>query len=398
MSVAALIFAVQEADDPATEGPQPIVVAGQSVVEYQLRCAHFAGAQHILLLVERITQRDLAAVDRLAGDAIKVEIVRSAAEASDHVHPEELLLIMQPGVVAEPRLVRELVANGCPQLLSLSDAQGHEMLERIDATSCWSGIGCVTGALLRETAAEIGDWELCATLLRRALQSDVPYNNLDLAAAEAPTIAHLTSVQEATVFNRALIQRTPAVNTGLIDYLLWTPLTNASLPLLLRWQVEPVWFSAALALLGFLTLAVAVLGSPLLALGLFILSGFVVIVTRRLRAITLHSAGQLRWIVQARVLIGGLALIVLTKHMIDYGFVWAHYVLMIWILVEMIRISQFDPWFLGRPNLPIWRASPETLALILWIALFFQYPTLGFALCVGWAVVSSTVLSRSTIS
>ena len=56
-------------------------------------------------------------------------------------------------------------------MLTVPDGAFGEPYERIDAGSRWAGLAAIDGAMLRETAGLLRDWDLQSTLFRRALQA-----------------------------------------------------------------------------------------------------------------------------------------------------------------------------------------------------------------------------------
>ena len=399
MSLAAIVFVRADEEDAYAEPhTAAFAIAGQSLIEYQVRCANLAGAQHILLYVEQINSIILSMIDQLSADGIKLELVRTAIEAGDHIHPEELVLIIASDCVAEPALLSELAQHQTPCLIMLLDNADTQSFERIDATTRWSGLGLISGALLRETSADLGEWDFCSTLLRRGIQKNIDRQLIDINQSDAAFAAHVTDKTEADVFTKQLMRREKFSHNGLVEYFLWRPITKFSVPLLLKFRIEPVWFTAIVGLFGLLTLAVVWQGFAVLALLLFIISGFAVSLARRLRALSLHSAGRLQWLVQARVIIGGISLIIIAKHLMDsgfdYSFGWGCLILSFWTLIEMFRISWLDPWFMGLNKLPIWQPTPDSLAVILLVFIFYRHDILGLELMTLYTVIASLILSR----
>ncbi|WP_419825491.1 hypothetical protein [Sphingomonas sp.] len=183
----ALIAAVREADDDAV----PIAtlpVGGRTLVERQVRLAATAGATHIVILVERLPPPLTAAIDRLRRDGIEVDVARSAHDGADRFHPDERVLILADGALPPAGCVRRLAALPAPVLLTIGEDGPAGTFERIDSATRWTGVALVGGDMLRRTVAQLGDWDLHSTLLRRAAGSgarrlDVA-DGADLAPAE----------------------------------------------------------------------------------------------------------------------------------------------------------------------------------------------------------------------
>lgn len=170
MTLAALIAAYHEADEPGGELRATLPLAGRTVLERQARLAVSAGAELIVVAVERVTARLVEAIDRLRAQGLHVVVARDAGEAAEAVHPTDRLLIVADGLVATDTHIGRLLALGPPALLIVPDVRVDDRYERIDAHSRWAGLALFEGDMLKQTAAMLGEWDLQSTLLRRALQ------------------------------------------------------------------------------------------------------------------------------------------------------------------------------------------------------------------------------------
>jgi hypothetical protein len=169
-SLAALIAAYQEADEPGGGLRATLQLAGRTLLERQARLAAAVGANPIIVLVERLPASLTAAIDRLKGEGFKLVVARSAQEAADAVHPDDRLLLMADGLVAGQSHLERLLGAGPSSLLTVADLKVDDRFERIDAHSRWAGLALLEGDLLQRTALNLRDWDLQSTLLRRAVQ------------------------------------------------------------------------------------------------------------------------------------------------------------------------------------------------------------------------------------
>ena len=80
MALGALIGAYQEDESGGLRALLPL--AGQTLIEYQARCAAAAGAVPLLVLVERVPVALNEAFERLRAEGIAVVAVGDGAEAS----------------------------------------------------------------------------------------------------------------------------------------------------------------------------------------------------------------------------------------------------------------------------------------------------------------------------
>ena len=171
MNLAALIAAYHEADDAGGGLRATLPIAGRTLLERQVRLAHAAGADPVVIVVERVTAALGAALDRLRGEGVNLVLARSAEEAGQAVNSTDRILLVGDGLVAPEAAIARLVALDGPTILVVPDLRVDDRYERIDAQSRWAGLALIDGDLLKQTAAMLRDWDLQSTLLRRAVQA-----------------------------------------------------------------------------------------------------------------------------------------------------------------------------------------------------------------------------------
>lgn len=188
MTLAALIAAYHESDEPGGGLRATLQLAGRTLVERQARLAAAAGASPIILAVERVPPELTAGIDRLRAEGLKVIVARSAAEAAEAVGPQDRLLLLGDGLIAAESHMIRLAALGSPVILTIPDVRADERYERIDSESRWAGLAMIDGALLRETASMLRDWDLQSTLLRRTVQAGARQLALTGDTADEPLV------------------------------------------------------------------------------------------------------------------------------------------------------------------------------------------------------------------
>ena len=171
MTLAALIAAYHEADDAGGGLRATLQVAGRTLIERQARLAVAAGADPIVIVVERVTAALSAALDGLRADGVAVVLARSAEEAAEAVRSGDRVLLVGDGLVAPEAVIARLVALDGPAILVVPDLRVDDRYERIDAQSRWAGLALIDGKMLKQTASMLQDWDLQSTLLRRAVQA-----------------------------------------------------------------------------------------------------------------------------------------------------------------------------------------------------------------------------------
>ncbi|HEX8623991.1 MAG TPA: hypothetical protein VF782_02815 [Allosphingosinicella sp.] len=171
MTLAALIAAYHEADDAGGGLRATLQVAGRTLLERQVRLALAAGAEPVVVVVERVTAALSEALDGLRAEGVSIVLARSAEEAGEAVHSNDRVLLVGDGLVAPEAVIARLVGLDGPAILVVPDLRVDDRYERIDAQSRWAGLALIDGQMLKQTASMLRDWDLQSTLLRRAVQS-----------------------------------------------------------------------------------------------------------------------------------------------------------------------------------------------------------------------------------
>jgi hypothetical protein len=215
VALAALIAAYHESGE-AGHLRATLPLAGRTVVERQARLAASAGANPVIIFVERLPAALSAAVERLRRDRVPVILVRNVEEAAEAVDPFDRLLLVGDGAIVPAAQQVRLAAEEGPAVLTVPEGAHGELYERIDAQSRWAGLAAIDGALLRETAAMLRDWDLQSTLLRRTLQAGAGHVEADNAA----TVAILDRDQDLDELERRIIAGADTANRSWSDIVL----------------------------------------------------------------------------------------------------------------------------------------------------------------------------------
>jgi hypothetical protein len=365
--LAALIVA-QDQTDIGDGLRATLPLAGRSLIEYQAGLALAAGAEHILILVERVPAALAQAVDRLRRGQARVEIARSLADAIDRLHPEERILLFADGAIAAQAAVDRLARAAPPALLALPDTPEYADFERIDAAERWAGFALFGKGFLEATAQMLGDWDLGSTLLRRLVQGDAArIAALDPGAERAlPTPMLVTGPAALGAIEAGLLRR---ANSGegnwaevYLHQLVATPLIG---PLVGR-QVDQalvVWAGAGIAWLGALAAAFQILwgAALLLPLGAAVASA-----GRRMARIWGGAAEPLTVPTLARYAAAFAALLLLARLLSADGG-WGWWLVAVIVPAALLGLAGLEPIVaaVGPRAAPRWQASADALV---WIA------------------------------
>lgn len=359
-----------------------MAVAGQTLIEYQVRIARACGAAHIVVLVDRIPAPLEAAFDRLRIDGIDFETVRSASQAADCIHPEEQLLVMGAGVVAARGIVEKLAARTAPTLLTLRDGAEVAHYERIDGVDRWAGLALLNGKLLRDTAAMLGDWTLGPTLLRMALQSGV-----ERMPSDGVGLSLVRNEQDAFAVARELARRSGLGGSGFWQSQIVDPVVRQSLPQLLGPKVSLEILAAVPAVLMAAAMLAGAFGWISVSFGLFLLAGFPMAAARVLVDIAARPDRVLRWTAEGKLPLL-LALLGFAGWALDGpGLGWGPLVLALWAGIALMLQPRTDMH-------EAWIADADLIAVEVLMCSLIGQPVLGLMIAVCHSVLSQFWLVR----
>lgn len=243
MALAALISAYHESGE-AGHLRATLPLAGRTVIERQARLAASAGANPVIIFVERLPAALSAAVERLRRDRVPVQLVRSAEEAAEAVDPFDRVLLVGDGAIVPAAQQLKLASEKGAVVLTVPEGAYGELYERIDAQSRWAGLAAIDGALLRETATMLRDWDFQSTLLRRTLQAGAGHVEADAAAS----VAILDRDEDLDELERRIIAGADTANRSWSDYML-APIERLATLMLVGSPLSPQLLGLGAALL-----------------------------------------------------------------------------------------------------------------------------------------------------
>lgn len=384
-----LIVAGEDADDGSgTRAELPL--AGQTVLEQQVRLLAETGAGRVIVICERLPAALAAAVARLRRDGIALELVRQVDEVAQRVREDERLLLLADGVVTDRSGVERLLAAAAPAILTLPDTPETRSWELIDASARWAGLLLADGELVRRTARMLGDWELQSTLLRNAVQAGAER----VPALSIGILARVEDAAAAQAVEQALGRGAARRPAGLLDLYLFDPIARAIAPRAMNAMIDPGWLRIGSA--GLLVLAALLLmtGWRWPALVLALSSGLLDSLGRYLAALSLRLRRDHRRSDQLRYGAGAATLLALGWNLRDHG--WGTVAVALTTIALMVALLEHERW-IGKPTpRPLWIAEPDGLIWLLAPFALAGWWTAGLVAQAGFAFASLLAVQRLT--
>lgn len=193
----------------ATRRRGELTFAGQSIVEYQARLAHAAGAGHALILVDDISPILTTTVDRLAGDGIHATLIRDMPALGRMIGANDQILLIGDGSIVPASHIELLAHNDHASLLVVPSGQATRAFERIDGDQMWAGALLAPAAMLLKILDMLGDWDVPLTLVRQAVQEGTARTLCDMTDVFEGRITVVTDQGLADAATDALAHTAP---------------------------------------------------------------------------------------------------------------------------------------------------------------------------------------------
>lgn len=195
--------------EPHARRQGELLFAGQTLVEYQARLVHAAGAAQIAILVDDISPVLTGAVDRLGHDGIHVSLVRDMPSLGRMISLADDILLVGDGHVLPSHDIARLGQAPGARLLVLPSSSATTAFERIDAGHMWAGAARAPAPLLLGILDMLGDWDIALTLVRRLVQDGAERTLCDTANIFDGQIAVMTDQATAEAATQALTRSGP---------------------------------------------------------------------------------------------------------------------------------------------------------------------------------------------
>jgi hypothetical protein len=180
--------------------------AGQTVIEFQARQVHGAGAGPIAILVDDVTPALSQAVDRLRADGIAVTLVREMPALGRMIGQDDEILLIADGHILPTGHVELLAGTTGGRLLVLPSNPATARFERIDAGHVWAGAARAPASTVYRLIDMLGDWDFALTLVRSLAQEGADRSLCAIAEVYDGLIVCATDQATADAATDALVR------------------------------------------------------------------------------------------------------------------------------------------------------------------------------------------------
>jgi hypothetical protein len=380
--LAGLLFATHEAEDRPGTLAATLPFAAATLIEYQARLLLACDAAQIVVVVARQTPELAGAIARIARRGVAVDVVRTAAEALEKLHPLARIVVIADGLVTTEGVVRALTGDGGDALLVVPGANADPAFERVGGGAAWAGVARMDARRLTDVTRMPEDYDLQSTLLHAAEQAGARHLPLRLDDMElGHGIERRAAALEAR--GRAVLSASMAMRPSWFERAVLRPLAKVAIPQIARRNIDTLAVVAAGGALGLLGLVLEGFGA--LAVGL---AGVL------LGALTLELSGALAMFRDEPAVMRGSRLAILALpaaaalllgHVVDAASAGTSARL---LAVGAVLLGGIGERAVGATARRGWWGTAPGYLAILALATAAGVPMIGLALVAGYAAIT----------
>jgi hypothetical protein len=344
------------------DGREPRL-AGRSAAAHQLAIALAWGAEQVVLCGDGASPDAVDLRRQAEKGGAKFQAVRNGHALAGLVDEDDLLLVMQPGLVAEPVTVSP---GDDPEVLAFPAGPGIAAgLERIDLARAWAGIALLPGRLVVRLERLPEESSPHSALLRIALQAHVPMRDLPASLLSDHAWLVLARGEKGAAQEAAWIARQspPARRWSLSEKLAALGGKLAAPRLLDGRRSFPATLAGALALMA-LSVPVAAFGLPTVAFAMLVLAVPLLLLAMRVGVLGNRVPANARW-PQALPLSADLALFLCGMLALEGSWAWRIFLPL--IVVGLLHVAEPQ----ARDGWPALATDRMALAALLVLAVVF---------------------------
>ncbi len=380
--LAGLLFATHDALDRPDALTATLPFGGTTLIEFQARTLVELGASQIIILVSRLTPELLGAISRIGRRGVAVDPVRSAAEASEKLHPLARLLVLADGLITSAGMVAPLAGEGPDALLVVEGSAAPAGFERVGGNAAWAGVARLAPARVVDVTRLPRDYDMQSALVRVAEQARAAHMLLPRGAlADGHGIEHRAAA--IAEHGRAILAASVAHRTAWFDRWLIAPVARIALPRLVERAAPSLALAAGAAVAGVAGVAALVLGHASVGLLLLLLAVFPLALGSTLSRLRDETAMALAQEVASAVL--AVAGVLLLGRAVDVGTGRAGASIVAIALVVVAALAE-------RAALPRlrrrWWATPPAYLLLLLPFAGLHWPVLGLVVAAVYATAT----------
>ena len=356
-------------------------VGGKTLLEHQISALRQIGIKRFLIEVDNVPGALIALADNIRQTGCSVDFVRSAQDLQALAGGDDYVIVLAEGVFITPPLILSLITQPGLFIATVDGRDENEVFERMDLNTRWAGLAIIDGKTINSLGKLPDGWSMASSLLRQAMRDNVAQHLLKQHLVQSGDIRKIAVGDSSADLTRQILSTRMAREPGFIESRIFAPLSQMLASHVWKYRSGKVALEGIMLSLGSATMALAIAGWPLTAIGIAILVLFV----RSVRLVTYetdldHSVSKwvepLNWALLAGAVFAGSTI---DGYRNTDSMFAATMMVGLALLAKQLRLPKW-----GEKTLQ----SPTLLAVL---TLLLTMP-LGFAAAAKWVSVAQLIL------
>ncbi len=265
-------------DLPDNSGPIGLLpLFDGHVIDQQIQSVVNAGANKIILVSPTMNNMVLQYVDRLQGQGIDIEIVRSGHDLVQFVAPENELIYLNDGILPDRSTIEKLSSFQGEIIFVTPESPQATEFERIDRNDRWLGVAKLKTSRLSEFIDLPEDWDVGSALLRGAVQSGCIREVVTESNLSDGAVSVLTDDTDISKFSKKCLQYVGGNRRNILEKTLVWPFTKTLLPRLWKAPSARNYLGWAAPAAGILAGCLILLKLPVVAAIALLILGMLIV-------------------------------------------------------------------------------------------------------------------------
>lgn len=251
IDTAALLSAATALHGQDTDIPALLDIGGEPVIAHQIRVLRHFGINRFFIEVDQVPGALLAISDKIRASGVTIEFVRSPQELAQKLPANAMLFAMAEGVVADPKLLTEIMGNTMPFIATVDGRDENSHFERMDLNTRWAGLARFNRSTIASVANLPEGWSIASSLLRQAMQQGTMQQALKQVQLQDRKLCLVAAPADADEMTAKLLSARAEKVGGAVELNIFGSLAKWLAPAI--WRNE--WAKKAVPVLSALTAA-----------------------------------------------------------------------------------------------------------------------------------------------
>jgi hypothetical protein len=205
---------------------------GEPLLAFQINHLRKLGINRFWVEVDTLPGAIVAIADRLRGQGVTIDFVRSPQELSGKLTEGEILLVQSEGILADDALLTEIAQQQSPLVATVDGRDENGRFERIDLNTRWTGLALFDKHTIDGIAALPDGWSIASSLLRQALQDNIPHKPVKQSVIQSGQLRRIGDNNDVEVYTKTLLKTRASRSFGFIEKHIFGPIAAKIAPVL----------------------------------------------------------------------------------------------------------------------------------------------------------------------